>query len=272
MKDQFYVVLPSNSSMNYFKENTTTHYVTQLSQQLRLEGAWNVALTEIQVPLTFQHIQDDGMDRNVQLIRLPRSSLVTNETRGVASLCASTVRPGIYKNLENLLTELNNLDCLKSHLYFNLERGGYGTIKRTCLQGECKIRDHELRLSKKLMKILGFPNLKPITFVNDQDFVISQQPANLANALPTMLMVYTDICEPYATGDVHSRLLRAVSLSSTEYIYGAMKIKTFSPPMYLPVLYNSFQTIEIDIRDQQGLPIPFDYGTLTVTLHLKRLD
>ena len=32
MKDQFYIVLPSNSSMNNFSENTTTHFITQLPQ------------------------------------------------------------------------------------------------------------------------------------------------------------------------------------------------------------------------------------------------
>ncbi|CAB0043051.1 unnamed protein product [Trichogramma brassicae] len=39
--------------------------------------------------------------------------------------------------------------------------------------------------------------------------------------------------------------------------------------MYIPLLYNSFQTIEIDIRDEHGQPIPFDGGTLTIILHFK---
>ena len=55
MQDQFYIVLPSNSSMNYFAENTTTHFITQLPHQIRLQGSWS-ALTEIQIPLTFQHM------------------------------------------------------------------------------------------------------------------------------------------------------------------------------------------------------------------------
>ena len=39
MKDQFYIVLPSNSSMNYFAGNTTTHFTMQLPHQIRLEGS-----------------------------------------------------------------------------------------------------------------------------------------------------------------------------------------------------------------------------------------
>ncbi|CAB0042103.1 unnamed protein product [Trichogramma brassicae] len=62
MKNEFYVVLPSNSSMNFFNNNTTSHYVTQLSQTIRLVGDWCVALTEIHIPLTFQHISHNSRD------------------------------------------------------------------------------------------------------------------------------------------------------------------------------------------------------------------
>ena len=65
MRDQFYVVLPSNSSMQYFPENTTTYFVTKLSKEVQLHGDWVVALTEIQIPLTFQHLSDDKIDRTV---------------------------------------------------------------------------------------------------------------------------------------------------------------------------------------------------------------
>ena len=87
-----------------------------------------------------------------------------------------------------------------------------------------------------------------------------------------MLMIYSDLCEPYMTGDVQSRLLRAVSINADNYEYGTTLIKSFSSPMYIPLLFNSFQTVEIDIRDQCGESIPFDHGTVTATLHFKRTD
>ena len=62
MKDEFYIVLPSNSSMNYFSENTTSHFITQLPQQIRLQGSWSVTLTEVQIPLTFQHVSSEALD------------------------------------------------------------------------------------------------------------------------------------------------------------------------------------------------------------------
>ena len=85
-----------------------------------------------------------------------------------------------------------------------------------------------------------------------------------------MLMVYTNILEPIVSGDVHARLLRAISLDAYDNAYGCRLVKQFFQPMYLPLLYNTFPMIELDIRDQHGEVIPFDSGTLTVLLHFKR--
>ena len=82
--------------------------------------------------------------------------------------------------------------------------------------------------------------------------------------------MYSDICEPYITGDEHKPLLRMVPLNMNEYKYGSIEIKNFTTPMYIPLLSTSFQSITIDVKDQDGNPIAFDYGTLTVTIHFNR--
>ena len=142
---------------------------------------------------------------------------------------------------------------------------------KVCTKATCYQLSHQLFFSKKLQKILGFKKMNSI-LIKDQESIEGDSPAHLSNSLPSMLMIYSDICEPYVTGDVQTCLLRAVSLNIDDYTYGSTRIKSFSPPMYIPLLFNSFQTIEIDIKDQTGRIIPFDYGTLTVTLHFKRLD
>ena len=100
MKDQFYIVLPSNSSMSYFAENTTTHFTTQLPHQIRLQGSWSVALTEVQTPLTFQHISIEPPDRIVS-----HSTLETKAKN--FSTAVSLLRPGIYKDVNIIVSELN---------------------------------------------------------------------------------------------------------------------------------------------------------------------
>jgi hypothetical protein len=46
----FYLTLPSNSSMNYFPNNTLTHYTTKLPKLMDMDGTWEIGLAEIQYP------------------------------------------------------------------------------------------------------------------------------------------------------------------------------------------------------------------------------
>ena len=57
--------------------------------------------------------------------------------------------------------------------------------------------------------------------IKDQESIEGDRPAHLSNGLPSMLMIYSEICEPYVTGDVQTRLLRAVSLNIDDYTYGS---------------------------------------------------
>ena len=58
-KNQFSIVLPSNSSMNVYPDNMTTHFSTYLPQQIDLDGEWSVALAEIQIPTTMHHVKSN---------------------------------------------------------------------------------------------------------------------------------------------------------------------------------------------------------------------
>jgi len=41
----FYMTLPSNSSMNYYPQNTVAQYTTKLNGQIELDSEWEVGLT-----------------------------------------------------------------------------------------------------------------------------------------------------------------------------------------------------------------------------------
>lgn len=258
MRDEFYMVLPSNSSMDVYPENTTTSFMTYLPQPVLLTGTWVVALTEIQIPLTLQHIGEDVRDKII--------SFFPTSMDDVKTLSISSLSSGVYNKIENIIDEINNVKGeLGKHLKFVVNAGRYVKINKIC---DCE-HEHFLVLSKKLMSILGFDAAatEPICVQNSY---FATRPASLLNGLPNFLMIYTNILEPHVTGNVQSPLLRSVTLDLDKFTYGNFQVKNFSPPMYLPVLLSSFRNIEIDIRDQFGKPIPFDYGTLTVTLHFKR--
>ena len=46
--DQFYIRLPSNSSHDYYPDNTTSSFTTKLPDELNLNGRWEVGLKEIE--------------------------------------------------------------------------------------------------------------------------------------------------------------------------------------------------------------------------------
>ena len=54
--NQFYVILPSDSSMSYFPDNTVAHYTTRLSHRICNDGEYEVALSELIYPMNFNHV------------------------------------------------------------------------------------------------------------------------------------------------------------------------------------------------------------------------
>ena len=130
-------------------------------------------------------------------------------------------------------------------------------IERIC-QDTCNTNFHILILSEKLLRIIGFEN-RNLEKINT---VVGQS--------PSIISQYSNNCEPYIIGDIHTPFLRIVPLNMNEYKYGSIEIKNFTTPMYIPLLSTSFRSITIDIKDLDGYPITFDYDTLTVTLHFKR--
>ena len=56
--DEFYVTLPSNASINFF-ENKTSSYLTKLCQPIHLTGNWVVGLSALTIPLSFYNIKNE---------------------------------------------------------------------------------------------------------------------------------------------------------------------------------------------------------------------
>ena len=57
----FYLTLPSNSSEKYYPDNTLTHFITKLHNDVALTGEWEVALAEIMYPRNWYNINDQYM-------------------------------------------------------------------------------------------------------------------------------------------------------------------------------------------------------------------
>ena len=62
-KSNFYVTLPSNGSKKFFKDNTASCFRNHLAQPLEFEGQWEVALVEMQYPITWPLISGNPKNR-----------------------------------------------------------------------------------------------------------------------------------------------------------------------------------------------------------------
>lgn len=274
MSDQFYLVLPSNSSMKYYPENTVTHYITQLPKPLKLPGEWVVALTEIQFPRTFFHVDKAvGVSSTATPIKAysTRRKPTSNHKYKIQSV---PITSGLYPSVSALIECINETEVFKNHIRIEYDGtvGGLVDIRRipsSCVMSECQ-RPNVIYLDDRLSRTLGFVPGTHMDIHEEVKFT-ADYPASLSLALPDKLYVYTDICESYITGDVQTPLLRIVPVDNTNYIYGSIQTKSFSPPIYIPLLRTEFNTIEIDIRTDTGKPVPFHSGTLTATLHFKRI-
>ena len=131
MNEEFYLVLPSNSSRNIFQGNKASYEVQKLPYLLELDiTKWEVALSEFLFPNNFYTIRDG---RNViikQCLSPSRDDLkyLCNNVEGEDNkeelkkirntawkqdyVCQESIEilPGIYDNIEQILSQFRNAE------------------------------------------------------------------------------------------------------------------------------------------------------------------
>ena len=82
-----------------------------------------------------------------------------------------------------------------------------------------------------------------------------------------LMYVYRDVAAHSIVGDIETPLLRVCNTSGND---GEIVRTIFTHPHFVPVSRTEFQTIEINISDEIGRPIPFTHGQSLVTLHFRQ--
>jgi hypothetical protein len=83
------------------------------------------------------------------------------------------------------------------------------------------------------------------------------------------LFVYCNIIEPVMVGNTFAQLLRPVEISHS-LPFGGRQVTPYQNPYYIPLLFNEISKIEIDIQDDNNLPIRFAFGQTILTLHFRK--
>lgn len=242
-KTQFYLWLPSNSSMELFPDNTLAEYRVQLPQSIKLVDEWEVAITEIQYPHTWN---------NVHAIHMWNKFYVK---KGLA-VKGYVIPAGHYFSIESIVKSMN--DLIQNSEYKNQIHFTFDKLSRKV---SVRIADGLELFFSDVGALLGF---KRETLYTKTTTAASE--ADLDHGFHN-LYVYCDIVEPQCVGNSQVPLLRIVPVEGED---GQRITKAFVSPQYVPISRKEFETIEVNIRRDSGEIVPFETGRLLVTLHLRR--
>jgi len=280
----FYLTLPSNSSSNYYPDNTLTRFITKLPSSVSLSGDWEVALSEIHFPRTWYTVKKGGETITVECV-VPESDIVypsPGRTRlalfppgGEAKvidiqMIDVKLQGGYYETMQDVVKEMNTVmvreftDKLPKETtapkirFSELNKRTYYTLPKGVVMLFPTDLRNMLGLADDQMEIGGFEG--------EMKILKSQHVSDINGGLHSMY-IYCDLLEHVAVGDTSAPLLRVVDARGKN---GDMQHRIYEPPRYMPVQKKNFDCLEIDIRDDLGRPIPFESGKLTVTLHFRR--
>ena len=114
--------------------------------------------------------------------------------------------------------------------------------------------------SRRFGNMIGFDKEVIITKKTE-----AQLPVDLEAGFHAMYL-YTDIVEPQL-GDSKVSLLKVIKRDGE---FGENISVNILNPQYVPVTVKSFETIEIDIKDDTQENVPFEFGKLVITLHFRQ--
>ena len=240
---QFYLHLPSNSSLATFPHNTLKEYRVSLPQTLNLTDEWEVALTEIRYPNNWN---------NIQQFRF----FVRNENfYGVWD--SLEMLPGHYSFVEDVLQKMKEL-VNNENRYTDDVRFSYDYLSRKVtvhLKNNAKVSLNDMAY------MLGFTPKQIISKT-----IMGDRQVDLEYGFHD-LFVYCNLIQSQYVGDVLVLLLRIFPIEGE---VGQRVSKSFVRPQYVPVSGKQFETIEVDKKRDTRESVPFEFGRVLLTLHFRQ--
>ena len=85
------------------------------------------------------------------------------------------------------------------------------------------------------------------------------------------MMVYSNVGDYMTVGDTRCQLLQSVEIPSKAKV-GEQLVKRYDNPDYVPLHSLFIPSIEIEIKDDAGKPLEFEFGRVTVRLQFKKKE
>jgi len=296
--DSFTITLPSNVSNNDSAKNRISSYQTKLAQRIDLDGEWHVGLYEISYTKSWYNIPKR---ESIELLDY------SGQRFGWTSLEPGFFRDGqsLQASIEEALTK--EMHAYPTRYEPNTEEGMVDFTKEIIVVTHPKIESqpqiffdsnsHRFELkfgrdendnpifvtfSSDLRSMLGFDKSEFDSIISAcrervikgnpiEDSLLRVQakyPAEMRGGYHT-LFLYTDIVKPSLVGDRYAQILRTITVPN-EAKFGDQCVISYPNPIYFPLHVRNFQNIQLELRDDSGLLIPFQFGRTIVTLHFKK--
>ena len=277
MATHFYLTLPSNASMKWYPDNTLVHYITDLPQRIDLSGEWECGLAEIQYP-------QSGYNIGVY-----DTWFFLNETIPMGLTPSAKISVGYYKSPMTLMNHVNKglnsmaTDKVQAKL-------SYSSITQKITLLMTPGTEFTVPHRSALVRMLGF---EP-SVVSNPPSIVAAVPSALGSIISAVTTIAdmthtaenpilggTDIgLTPLATVFLPPKRLPMARTPTVKrpntwcrWIKGSMQSTSTRMSWslaYVPLLYAHFKSIEMNIRDDTGRFVPFEYGNVTMTLHFRR--
>ena len=256
MSHQFYVTLPSDSSFAYYSDNTAAKYITKLTEELSLDGSYEVGLAEICYTKSLFNF-DNSKGHHWLEVRAARTGKLTK----------CTFRSGFYATTEDFVNDLNKQmdDTFGKNENYKIS---FQVDKTSGLIALSLYKKHDYIItfewSEPFQRLIGYgAEYWP---PNESGLYPASKRLDLNDGLRFMY-VYCDIVSHTLVGDTKAPLLRVFPLRGN---YGDVIQETFNDIHYVPVQKRHFDSIELSINTETGQIMPFQFGKSIVTLHFRR--
>lgn len=298
--EEIITFLPSNVKSEYY-ENTITKFKTKLAAPIQLDGEWEVGLSNISYTKSWDLKSEQGIIHLIAYDKEAEFELIENFIE--INFSNQTDIEMLVDLINDSVGEKKSKDQLNYFLPQLILHEKFGKIEMKFgmrNSGICLFK-----FSKNLSKFLGFDNdlidktfreiennykkhfndtLGSFTQFKDdvktrwkpgeelnygRISIFSHSPFNF-NPDINNLFVYCDIIKPNFVGNDMEPLLRIVGVPS-DARYKEEVRESFIDIHYHPLSTNYIESIEIDIKDEDKNPIPFQFGRTIVELHFRKI-
>lgn len=247
MTDTYITLVASDTSD---PKNTSSRFTTRLPETLHLsKDRHKIGLVDIIFPATIQNFASGGQ------LTIKYTDRVKNPTNPKKTKSNDFIRVpgGHYESAQQLEQILNSNKEVQPYVRFYFSKDNQH-FKIEFDIGNVK----EIYMQPDLAYFLGFEKN------------VFRQPTEAEHRVDyfnqtSVMYVYCDVIEPSIMGSKKHQLLQCCPVTGS---FGQMIRQTFNPIRYVPILFDTLDSIRIEILSEQGRPIHFSYGSVVLLLHI----